>query len=106
MADNTRRVGEMTGLSVPKTRRGKRSRGKKASLPGVGKHVQHFDELKGAMAKGDNATAKSSALRLVNALHSMTKKGKSSLPSAAAKGLNAAEIVEGPPAFQGTGDPT
>lgn len=98
-------VSQMTGLpSGKKTHRGKRSRGKGASPPGVGKHVQHFDALKGAMATGDHATAKSSALRLVNALHSMSKKANVSLPSAGAKGLDAAEINDGPAAFQGTGD--
>lgn len=104
MTDNSRRIADMTGLAVSKSRRGKRSRGKKASLPGVGTHVQHFDALKGAMASGDHASAKISSLHLAKALHSIGKKAKSSLPSAGAKGLNAAEIVEGPAAVQGTGD--
>lgn len=96
-------VSAFTGL---KGRRGKRSRGKGAKLPGLGvsKQVQHFEALKGAMASGDHASAKISSLHLAKALHSFGKKGKSSLPSAGAKGLNAAEIVDGPPAVQGTGD--
>lgn len=106
MTDNQRRVADMTGLAVSKSRRGKRSRGKGAKPTGLGtsKQVQHFEALKGAMASGDHASAKLSSLRLANALHSLSKKGKSSLPSAGAKGLNAAEIVEGPAASQGTGD--
>lgn len=99
---NSRLVSDMAGLPSGKTHRGKRSRGKKANPTGLGKHVQHFTALKGAMASGDHASAKVSALHLANALHSMSKNAKaSSLPSPMAGGFNPGTVADGQDIVQG-----
>jgi hypothetical protein len=103
---STKAVSAFTGMPSGKSHRGKRSRGKKANPSGLGqgKQVQHFEALKGAMASGDHASAKVSALHLANALHSLGKKGKSSVPSPAAASMKPAPVTDGQPVFQGTGD--
>lgn len=91
----------MAGLPSGKTHRGKRSRGKKAKPTGFGegKHVQHFESLKGAMASGDGATAKTASLNLAKALHTFSKKAK--LPSPIASGMNPATVADGQDIVQG-----
>lgn len=98
---NSKLVSDMVGM----THRGKRSRGKKAKPTGLGanKQTQHFDALKGAMASGDHASAKISALHLANALHSMNKKTKvAGVPSPIASGMNPATVADGQDIVQGT----
>lgn len=98
---NSKLVSDMVGMP---THRGKRSRGKKAKPTGLGvnKQTQHFDALKGAMASGDHATAKISALHLANALHSMNKKTKvAGVPSPTASGLNPGSVADGQDVVQG-----
>lgn len=65
-----------TGMpSGKKTHRGKRSRGHGAKA----KHEACHEDLNAAMACGDHAAAKSSALSLVKALHAMQKPKPESL---------------------------
>lgn len=74
-------IANETGLAMPKTRRGRRSRGKgskpvvavvHASIPAGA--VTHHAALGDAMASGDAPAAKSSALMLAKALHAMQTK--------------------------------
>lgn len=77
----------MTGLPSGKTHRGKRSRGK-----GPKNHAavatQHAKDVASAMASGDHAKAKTSALHLANALHAITKKPAPTLGAPSDPGLN------------------
>lgn len=101
---NSRLISDMAGLPSGKTHRGKRSRGKKAAPTGLGagKHTQHFDALKGAMASGDHATAQTASLNLANALHSMNKKTKvAGVPSPISSGMNPATVADGQDIVQG-----
>lgn len=77
----------MTGMPTGKTHRGKRSRGK-----GPKNHAasaqQHAKDVTSAMAAGDHAKAKTSALHLANALHAITKKPAPTLTAPSDPGLN------------------
>jgi hypothetical protein len=66
----------MTGMPSGKTHRGKRSRGNgpKNAPPGLAKAQQHASDVSSAMASGNHAQAKTSALHLANALHAFQKK--------------------------------